>query len=362
MKEIKPLTALRGFAAVWVAAYHFAIYTGSAEVGADGPTTAVLFPGTFGVDVFFILSGFVISYVYRDQFRRHLNSADVGRYVFKRFARIYPVYFFTLTVFVLVVMVNRLHPGILPHPEHFPLHTLPAQYLAIQSWGIVKGAGWILPAWSISAEFFAYLLFPIFAFAFAYGRARLGLVALLIACLLYVLAPYDSIYGYPALIRVVTEFGIGMFLLESLGSRWMQVVGRDSSIAVALALTVGFLLALPLGIPRGLFFIPAALIVAGLATNHGLVSRVLSMGPFQYFGRISYSLYATHVLALSVAKRFASVTAHVPDAWMAPILFGLSYLVFAGVGAALTYHVVERSSRRWLLRETGLKRGIPRPS
>jgi peptidoglycan/LPS O-acetylase OafA/YrhL len=96
LPAIRALTGLRWFAALWVVLFHF------------GPTFQSVLPvwhviapisnyGLFGVDTFFILSGFIITYNYLEKFPR-FDLSQYRHFLALRLARIYPVYLFTLLV------------------------------------------------------------------------------------------------------------------------------------------------------------------------------------------------------------------------------------------------------------------------
>jgi peptidoglycan/LPS O-acetylase OafA/YrhL len=92
--KVNALTGLRIFAAVWVALYHFRQIT---------PTSTWQYPlidpilirGGLGVDLFFVLSGFILSHVYYRTFRAKLSGADFRSFIVSRFARLYPVHIVT---------------------------------------------------------------------------------------------------------------------------------------------------------------------------------------------------------------------------------------------------------------------------
>src|SRR5579872_5470162 len=88
-KEIKPLTSIRGIAAMWVYFSHCQF------LEAYNPFFARLTGnGFYGVDIFFILSGFILSYVHIEDFTAGAAvRSNYTRFLFLRFARIYPLHF-----------------------------------------------------------------------------------------------------------------------------------------------------------------------------------------------------------------------------------------------------------------------------
>ena len=160
-KEIGTLTGLRGVAAAIVMLFHF--------VNVD-PYFQRFLPnlvkrGYLGVDLFFVLSGFVMALTYGELFKHKFCAVDFKTFMMKRVARVYPLYLVITIVFALKYLYN------------FSDDTIYRQYhvvdfigclLLLQAWGL----GLFFPAgatWSLSAEFLAYLLFPILTHA-ALGR------------------------------------------------------------------------------------------------------------------------------------------------------------------------------------------------
>ncbi len=86
-QNLKPLTAMRFFAAMWVVAYHF-----TPSLGLGMP--ALVGKGYLGVELFFVLSGFILSHVYMEAFGdRRFRYPD---FLWARLARIFPVHLVTL--------------------------------------------------------------------------------------------------------------------------------------------------------------------------------------------------------------------------------------------------------------------------
>ena len=110
--------------------------------------------GSYGlfVDMFFILSGFVISYSYPSDAR---GVRAYSRFMIRRIARIYPLHLLSLLVFVVLIGV-----GLERTARSTPLDFL-YNLLLLQAWGVTNHLSFNSPSWSISAEFFCYLIFPL---------------------------------------------------------------------------------------------------------------------------------------------------------------------------------------------------------
>jgi peptidoglycan/LPS O-acetylase OafA/YrhL len=149
-KHIRGLTGLRGIGALWVVLFHLTF----------GRGIPVIDLGFLGVDLFFILSGFVLSYV------SITNIDTVPRYLEflrQRLTRIYPLHLFTLCILAMIVLFV---PGFSEryNVPRFEPDAFVASLLLIQNWFYWLPGCWNAPSWSLSAEWFAYLTFPICQF------------------------------------------------------------------------------------------------------------------------------------------------------------------------------------------------------
>ena len=134
------------------------------------------------LDMFFIISGILIwtHYSYRVT-----DAKSFRTYLIRRFARIYPLHLLTLSFFCLVALA--IHFGFVSTevPERYSLTELGKQLLLINAWGTSDVLGYNYVSWSLSAEWFAYLAFPILLVVFSkFGLSGLiGLFALSVAAL-----------------------------------------------------------------------------------------------------------------------------------------------------------------------------------
>ncbi|WP_298241339.1 acyltransferase [uncultured Bradyrhizobium sp.] len=110
--------------------------------------------GSYGlfVDMFFILSGFVISYSYPSDAR---GVAAYSRFMIRRIARIYPLHLLSLLVFVALIGAG------LERTARSTSLDFVYNLLLLQAWGVTDHLSFNSPSWSISAEFFCYLIFPL---------------------------------------------------------------------------------------------------------------------------------------------------------------------------------------------------------
>ena len=118
--------------------------------------------GAQGVDLFFILSGFVLTWNYLDRMGESWSTRATLHFLWLRLARVWPVYLVTLHLAALWVIFT-LHVGHMPSQDVDRLTAISyvRQVLLVQLWfqPFFDGSSWDGPAWSISAEWLAYLLF-----------------------------------------------------------------------------------------------------------------------------------------------------------------------------------------------------------
>ncbi len=217
--EIKALSGLRIVAAVWVVLFHFRPLLEQAAPGFRSALAPVLDCGAQGVDLFFILSGFVLTWNYLDRMGESWSWRSMLHFLWLRLSRVWPVYLVTMHLAALWIIFT-LNVGHVPSEA---AHTLTAtnyvrQFLLVQLWfaPYFDGTSWDGPAWSISAEWLAYILFGalvlvIFRIARA-TRAR-GLICLAVAASLppVVLLMATGLFYTPWswLPRIIMQFTAG---------------------------------------------------------------------------------------------------------------------------------------------------------
>ena len=173
-RQLPSLTPLRGIAALWVVLYH---YCGTAQFFPNldiTPHSYLISKGYLAVDMFFMLSGFVMAHVYYRAFSESVGQHYRG-FLVARIARLYPLHVFILSLFIATAAASQFMTGIatgsfdsMPLTGPRSLGAIVANIFMLQ--GLAAGQlSWNYPAWSISVEFIAYLALP-FALP-AIGRA-----------------------------------------------------------------------------------------------------------------------------------------------------------------------------------------------
>lgn len=342
-EAIPALTSLRGLAAWWVVLYHF---RDALPAATPAWLVGVLAQGYLAVDLFFILSGFVLGLNYGDRFRRGI--AGSAGFIWLRLARIYPLHAVMMAAFLLnplaIALFSQAGDRSAYGWDYFLL-----SLVLLQNWGFTSHLAWNVPAWSISTEFFAYLLFP--ALAFAMGRlvlsARIAIVAM--AGLLVVLALAAMSLGHslddniPAfgLARCCLQFMLGMLVWRLRAMIGFATPRRSNAALVAAALPLLAYALLPV---PDFVLVPAAflLVVFALADRELAVAPWLTARWLEWLGLISYSTYLSHFFIKSWVK-FLLVRPGIPDGL--PLLV---YLGAVGLASVLLYRLVEVPGRRWM--------------
>lgn len=348
------LTAIRGIAALIVVLFH---------VHETFPDEQLFFVslfrnGGFGVDLFFVLSGFIMAHVYTNAPRRR-GSAFFGlRFIKARLARIYPLHLATLLATAGLVLAM---PGFANrYPDYFDTGSFVLNLLLMQNWGWI-GPSWNMVSWSISAEWFMYLAFPAMLVAYTAARSRLHLhpSALAFGLLAGVGAAYAAVihlkgwdhYGGMSaggMVRVFFEFTLGFLVYQVRGQlhpvpgTWkFEVFGLAVVALVALALLARAFW--PLLLPA------VALLIATLSTNRGWAARVLEGRVLVYLGEISFSLYMWHWLVIQVHNVLRDAGVFLPIHTRGDLyLQALSMVTLSLAAAALSYAWIEKPARAWI--------------
>ena len=345
--DLPALTGIRGLAAWFVVLYH--IRTGMVSY-LPAEASFALSKGYLAVDLFFMLSGFVLWLNYSDRLRREGPGA-VPRYLARRVARVWPLHLFILALTVayaaLVAATGELNT------VHYPWAELPLHVLLIHNWGFTAGLTWNDPSWSISGEAAAYLLFPLIVIAVDWRRLSpvwpIGSLLLLAVLLSAVMGwngadILDRDIPRFGLLRAATEFTMGTILC-ALWRRWCSQPRLTAALAGALvssALVMGLAAEAPETLVVPLFLAGLLLAVALTADRAG---NPLAARPIRYLGEISYSTYLVHFLLYILFKiLFVEDPANVP-----PGLVGL-FLLLTLLASVALYHGVERPAQRWLNR------------
>lgn len=302
--------------------------------------------GYLGVDVFFILSGFVLSYVYADKLHPR-DFPSYVRFLQARIARIYPLHAVTL---------GALGIFVLAFPAFAMRYSLPAQrwglgpFLAslflVQNWAHWLPTCWNTPSWSLSAEYFGYLTFPVFLGLTQRWRGRTAPLMLALGSLAVfygIMMAYGihdlNVAGTPGMLRMAFEFACGCLLYRAMANGLQTLPWAADILAAGLLVCAfyardGVFLALP----------AFALIVLLAAQNRGVTARCLSLAPVVLLGEISYSIYLVHWIILQILNWLF------PDTLLGPhslMIRATGVMAMTLASATITFRCVELPARKW---------------
>ena len=291
--HIHALTSLRFFAAFYVLVFH----SGGPNLSNSGrlpePLDNFLMNGYLGVTFFFILSGFILTYVYYGKLTAAPDT--LTRYAVARIARVYPVYLLALLLMFPFVS-SPLSIQIVP------------QFFLLQSWvplthfDGVSVANSNAPAWTLSVELFFYLIFPwLVRGACALDTRSVAVIAVVLCVIIVALRLpaisneshllYNGLRYVPLPLLRAPEFVYGVLL----GVLYRRGVVPPS--ASALYVVMGLVLAV-LCCSKSLWVAPIAAILFGgvialvpTSIGKGLPARFLNSNALVLLGAASYALY-----------------------------------------------------------------------
>ncbi|MEH3135848.1 MAG: acyltransferase [Mycolicibacterium neoaurum] len=372
--EIKALTGLRLFAAIWVVLFHFRPLLAESIPDVNTALAPILNSGAQGVDLFFILSGFVLAWNYLDRMGPTWSTRDTLHFLWMRLARVWPVYLVTLHLAALWIIFT-LYVGRFPSEvaDTLTATSYLRQLFLVQLWyqPYFDGSSWNGPAWSISAEWLAYLVFGFLALVVfrmaAATRARSLLLLSFAATLppvMFLLASGQFYTPWSWLPRILMQFTAGVIACAAVRRLYPSDRARTAAGLVSIALVATIIGSLywldehpfPGVIDSGgvvdLLFVP---LVVSLSIGAGTLPWLLAHRVLIYGGQISFSLYMVHELVhtawIWAAKQFELTMAGPGGAWWLVAVF----LITLTASAAL-YHLVEEPARIWMRRMVGRKK------
>ena len=379
--DIASLTALRGFAALWVFIYHAWVTAGPQRLiiavgGLSIDVTPLASVGWAGVDIFYVLSGFLLWRAFDGWAAQVAPLPSIARYARHRVFRILPAYYAQLAVLVTVAALT----GWIALPS---LADLIAHVLLVHAWSYEYLLSTNPVWWTLSIEAQYYVLLP----ALAWTIRKAGWLPVLMTGALIVLAWRAAAFGFvaqapiPQRVWLIDQLPgrLDQFLMGMLAAHltlakdktcvrvreWLQRSAAGVAGCIACGPVVLVALAYRLHIDdfyiaywngdRWLYFwhstagLAVALTILGLALRHPSNqpdgrfddARGLLRHPLLYLGTVSYSFYLWHELILSfiAARWFAFVTRATAPAFAVQLAVGF---VLSLVVATLWYRVFER--------------------
>lgn len=393
---IRQLTGIRFIAAAWVLLYHLQGPLNTLGLLGIPVFTDVLRVGRLGVDLFFALSGFILTHTYLRRLGPGLRARGSLDFWWLRLARIYPVHLVMLFLAGGAVIAQAKVTGEALDRDWLNPLDFAKNLLLLQEWGPEPQRGWNFVAWSLSMEWLAYLVFPLLALLLwvLHRRVATPVLVLLWAAALaplivYGLSTTDPYYtdNWGSTYRILTEFTAGAltYLIicrflpgESLSEPAPPRIERTATVlAIVLPLLVVagavFLGQWPNAQPPAvslngdaeplppyfhLLLVPLLIAwIGALALSRRGLARFLSTRALVLGGFISYSLYMTHLVWFGLWR--AGLRAAGIDGGALYAIAAVGLVVGALVIAWLMWRFVEEPAREWM---RGLVGSRPKPT
>jgi peptidoglycan/LPS O-acetylase OafA/YrhL len=316
---------LRGLAILLVMLYHFNVLHQPTTLG-EAVWRGVMNTGWMGVDLFFVLSGYLITSILLDDkereqgrvvedSRRSSFLAFAGRFWARRVLRIFPLYY--LFLFVSFVVLPRVAPIIgnggittlLPHEGWWFWLYLP-NILFAQMGDFVGGRHFHL-TWSLGVEEQFYFVWPVIVWLLDRRRLRMLVIALIVCALGWRVvmaardAPWIAIFVLPYTRMDALAAGAFVALIGDDERRWLRMLAR-TIVALGLAYIVTqvytrgqYAQFMPGVVTHGLtvnaLFGAALLFSVRTSPKDGWWRRLFSLAGLRVFGRYAYGLYLVHI-------------------------------------------------------------------
>ncbi|MDK9358407.1 acyltransferase family protein [Lelliottia wanjuensis] len=341
--EIKSLTGIRGIAAVYVVLYHTASHFSDLNFIQNG---------YISVDLFFILSGFIMTYTYHLRFSSNINVKDVYIFLNHRVSRVWPTYIFWTIFTVFFFKMFDLN-----------LKSIISNVLMIQNWGVapsIVGTGW-----SVSVELAVYFIFPFLIYFFTKKEKSKNISTFICVFIIVYIAytkhpvvtgsqmkfngPLDIVAfdGAGDLMRGFAGFTLGVISwgIFSEFKRISDFAADIISLFLVLILSISLTSKGLDVISVAVFFILIPLIGA---KEESFISKLLASKIVYFLGVISYSLYLCHALFVYSIRKEAHILLmrltkeHEITFWISV----MAAIVGSCVIGYLSYILIEKPSRK----------------
>jgi peptidoglycan/LPS O-acetylase OafA/YrhL len=304
------------------------------------------------VDLFFVLSGFVLCHNYGARLKAW---GDIPPFIMLRFGRLFPLHFFFLMVFLVFEIakyVGESRFGFIPtESAAFSRNTLSAfgaNILLLQPFFQSTNRTFNAPSWSIGVEFYAY-----FVFAFVTLLFRRKLVFLMVSAVLVAFCGVGLIVFNGPVFSAASGFFCGVLSYEF----YLIHGGRIARYCAALELVTFVLLISFLAFKRNfgwdcvvlpIFCVLIVCVAAAPPSASGIVSKFLNLSSLRWLGKVSYSVYMCQLSVLLVMSRIFAVLEHKYLAWDLS-KFEIQIITFGfAITAVGMVFLVSQATYRWI--------------
>ncbi|MFX1695295.1 acyltransferase family protein [Paraburkholderia sp. A1RI-2L] len=318
----RSLEGLRGTAALLVVLFHMKILSAYSGVVQNGYLC---------VDLFFVLSGYVICSAYAS---RVTNSREVFRFVVRRIGRLWPLHVLSSVLFYGLLSLHAVtshQPVLVPTLAEFVSLLTMTNGFNLFDHNIGNSV-----SWSAGDELYVYVVFAVTCIALRVRAFVLFAAFAIIGALIAFRINADYCFTHGACYDMTYSFGwarcLAGFFLGALVARHGNALHLVTSQKCQVIAAVGALVLLQIAavVPPLAFGAPVVfgLLVASLARDSGPVAGLLRKRPLQYLGEVSYALYLSHAVFLVYFINMVDVPGH-QLAWRAGCCAGFLFASFA---------------------------------
>lgn len=351
--RIDALTGIRGIAALWVLLHHL-VSQYPLQNKLPIWVEHIAEKGWLGVDLFFILSGFVIAYVHHNDFVSQVSISKTRQFMVKRIARIYPVHLLTTVSLIPIYFGAKWAFGYHSPVDAFSLQKLLYSLSLTNGFGFHDSLGWNAPSWSVSSEFLAYLTFPFLATLLLRKQLSVLSCFILIAIIFTITTSIGWLStdnnGYIAgwewvALRVLSEFIFGMLIFQLYRLNLKAHFGTLAILASAIIIYMSIVNAHSRW--DWVMILSFGLLIYALSNSEHLISKFLSGGKMKYLGEISYSIYLCHGVVFMVFN--SALPKLLPNEGGLMLLLPITiYIVSTLLVAHFMYKLVEIPAQAYL--------------
>lgn len=341
------LDASRGIGAFLVILGHY-----NAELWAHRPTFITHSSGYLVVDVFFLLSGFVLAHAFFEK-----SDFNFWEFTKKRIFRLWPLHMATLIGFTLLMILA----GDPINKKGFVLNTVLLHNIGIGDWRVVE---FNYPSWSLSVELVSNIIVGAMLLAIPSKRVSsilLAAISIASATILFLTVDHldqqtRNVYGVfnTGLLRGFITFPLGIlaYRLFTAKRHWFESTSPAYTVFVGLLVVVFFTtLCIPGRAKTDFIYFPLyAVVIMVMASPGPFWTRHL--GRFRFLGTISFALYMVHMLVLKVMEEVPFW----PHDYYAGMVVVLALSVICAVVA---HYAIEKPAYDWMTQAFSRRKNKP---
>jgi len=377
-KSIPILTPLRGIAALFVVFFHARLILFSQWKSPIAEYTQFIENSYLWVDLFFILSGFVMMHIYQKTFFKEVSFSCWRKFMWLRFSRIYPLFLVTLLVLLLWETIKYFagvgfYGGALF--ESWGVSGIPAfdgpfnrsgallpNVLMLQ--GVLeKDLSWNISSWSLSVEWLSYMVFPFLVPVLsARQRMTLWVPAVFLLVLLGINAEHGSLDvtgGVMAYLRALASFALGSWMCTIVVSKGRKKLFDNDGLLLLVFLACLWMLHLPKTSYHNVITVTVFALLVFVAAQQSQrntpIFKLLDNRVTRFLGDISYSLYLWHAVLMLTGIEIIHLV--LPDLlavwnaqtdWLVGVIGGMVFIAVTIGVSTLSYYYLERPAMKLL--------------